>query len=123
MEKIINPDPSEWNRILERPQLKNEELLRICKDIFSEIRKHGDQAVAKYTWFFDKAKTDRLEVSENEFAEAEKAVDTELKEAIQIARQNIEDFHKLQLSVPERYILPGGFSCWQEIRSIEKVGL
>ncbi len=123
MEKIINPDPSEWNRILERPQLKNEELLRICKDIFSEIRKHGDQAVAKYTWFFDKAKTDRLEVSENEFAEAEKAVDTELKEAIQIARQNIEDFHKLQLSVPERYNHPGGFSCWQEIRSIEKVGL
>lgn len=123
MEKIVNPDLSGWNRIIERPRLKNEELSGICRDIFSEIRKSGDQAVTKYTWFFDKVRIERLEVDKDEFAECEKAVGSDLKEAIRIAMRNIENFHKLQLSAPERYDHPGGFSCWQEIRSIEKVGL
>ena len=40
-------------------------------------------------------------VSENEFVEAEKRVSTELKQAIQQAKSNIEKFHKAQIEEPK----------------------
>lgn len=123
MEKIINPARKDWAELLARPKIKNDDLIKICKDIFGEIMKDGDAALAKYTWFFDKVKIDNFEVSEEEFVLAESKVDETLKTAIRDAKKNIEAFHFLQK--PERceYANPDGFRCWQEARGIEKVGL
>lgn len=123
MEKIVYPERAEWAGILARPQIKNDDLVKICKDIFAEVIKKGDQALAKYTWFFDKVKIENPEVSPEEFLEAEKTISEELKQAIRIARENIKAFHELQIPGVVKYSNADGFCCWQEVRGIEKVGL
>ncbi len=123
MKKMINPRREEWEGILARPQMRNADLEKICKDIFSEIRKNGDQALRKYTWFFDRVQIDEFAVGEAEFYAAAKSVDDSLKKAIEEARRNIEAFHTLQKSGRLEYVNEKGFRCWQEARGIEKVGL
>ena len=123
MEKIINPAKQDWTNLLARPKFKNDDLVKICKDIFAEIMKDGDKALAKYTWFFDKVKVEKFAVTEDEFLKAEQMVGEDLKEAIREAKRNIEAFHQLQKPEPCEYVNPNGFRCWQEARGIEKVGL
>lgn len=123
MKKVINPKREEWEVLLARPQMRNADLEKICKDIFSEIRKNGDQALRKYTWFFDRVQIGEFAVSEAEFKAAAGLVAEELKEAIKETRRNIEAFHTLQKSGRLEYVNEKGFRCWQEARGIEKVGL
>lgn len=123
MEKICNPKREEWAGILARPQMKSDDLVKICKDVFAEILKDGDKALAKYTWFFDKVKVERFAVTMTEFEVATESVKPELKSAIQEARKNIMAFHALQKPEQPEYVNPNGFCCWQEFRGIEKVGL
>ena len=123
MERIINPVRERWVDLLERPRMENADLQKICKAIFAEVLKDGDKALVKYTWFFDQAKVERLQVAEAEFREAEREVNNDLKRAITEARQNIEAFHTLQLTGRNEYVNPKGFRCWQETRGIGKVGL
>lgn len=123
MEKIINPGKKEWGKLIARPELRNDDLVKICKNIFVEVLRDGDKAVAKYTWFFDKARPGQLEVSREEFEQAGKEVKEELKDAICLAKENIEAFHSLQGPERREYVNANGFRCWQEMRGIEKVGL
>lgn len=62
-------------------------------------------------------------VGPDEFARAETLVPVELKKAITAAKANIEAFHKLQMPAVVEYTSPAGFTCRQEPRPIEKVGL
>lgn len=123
MKKVINPEREEWEVLLARPQMRNADLEKICKGVFSEIRKNGDQALRKYTWFFDRVQIDEFAVSEAEFEVAAGLVAEELKQAIKEAKRNIETFHRLQRSGRLEYVHEKGFRCWQEARGIEKVGL
>lgn len=123
MEKIINPEKDTWTNLVVRPQIKNDDLMKICREIFMEVKKNGDEALAKYSWFFDKARIKDFAVSRSEIEKAGTMVDDELKAAIRLAKQNIENFHALQKFEPCEWVEPAGFRCWQESRSIEKVGL
>lgn len=123
MEKIINPVRQEWAKLLARPKFNNDDLVKICKDIFAEVMRDGDKALAKYTLRFDRVSLENIAVTEEEFDRAEQAVGEELKEAIREAKRNIEAFHILQKPAPCEYINSHGFRCWQEAKGIEKVGL
>lgn len=123
MEKIINPVRQDWAKLLARPKFDGDGLVKICKDIFAEVMKEGDKALAKYTLRFDKVSLEDIAVTEDEFNRADRAVGEELKAAIHEAKQNIEAFHVLQKPVPCEYVNSNGFRCWQEARGIEKVGL
>ena len=61
-------------QILERPENGGEDLDKVCKAVFDEVRRDGDEALRKYTWYFDRVKLERLEVTEEEFQEAESVV-------------------------------------------------
>lgn len=77
MKKILYPGKEEWMQILERPENGGEDLDKVCKAVFDEVRRDGDEALRKYTWYFDRVKLERLEVTEEEFQEAESVVDAE----------------------------------------------
>lgn len=110
MERIINPVRERWDGLIECVLgWKMLHLQKICKAIFAEVLKDGDKALTKYTWFFDQAKVERLQVAEAEFREAEREVNNDLKRAITEARQNIEAFHTLQLTGRNEYVNPKGF--------------
>lgn len=52
MQKILYPEREKWTRILERPENKGEDLDKVCKAVFDEVRRDGDEALRKYTWYF-----------------------------------------------------------------------
>ncbi|MGZ9675879.1 histidinol dehydrogenase [Flavobacterium sp. GNP001] len=123
MNKIYNPKPETWSSILERPTKTVDDIEATVKEIFKEVQKKGDEAVAKYTSLFDGVAVDTMVVSEAEIQEAIAAVPQELKEAIALAKSNITAFHRAQKTERVAVETVAGVSCWQEKRPIQKVGL
>ncbi|RXQ95878.1 histidinol dehydrogenase [Ancylomarina salipaludis] len=123
MQTIKYPQKNEWNQILARPTIELEEMEEVVKQIFKEVKADGDAALRKYTWFYDRVKIDELAVSQSEIDGAEQFISDELKNAIQIAAQNIEKFHKAQKVETELIETTEGVSCWRKFTPIDKVGL
>ncbi|MFV5696483.1 histidinol dehydrogenase [Flavobacterium sp. LB3P122] len=123
MNKIYNPKPETWSSILERPTKTVNDIEATVKEIFKEVQKKGDVAVAKYTSLFDGASIENLEVSKAEIDEAIASVPSELKEAIQLAKTNIKKFHSAQKTNRVEVETIEGVNCWQEKRPIQKIGL
>ena len=123
MNKIYEPKPSSWSAILERPTKTVDDIELTVKEIFKEVQKKGDAAVAKYTSIFDGVTFENLEVSKQEIENAVAVVPTELKEAIQLAKSNIEKFHAAQKTTKVEVETVEGVQCWQEKRPIQKIGL
>tara|TARA_A100000171_G_scaffold51774_1_gene67238 strand:- start:15165 stop:16511 length:1347 start_codon:yes stop_codon:yes gene_type:complete len=121
MNTLLNPKQSTWCKILQRPTKTVEEIEATVSEIFAEVEKKGDEAVAKYTRLFDGVRLNALRVSEAELNAAEIA--SELKEAIQLAKSNIETFHRAQITEKISIDPMPGVQCWQEKRPIQKVGL
>lgn len=123
MKKIYNPQPESWSEICKRPTQTFSDIEETVKQIFKEVQQKGDKAIAKYASFFDGVTLENIQVSSEEIEIAKKEVTAELKEAIQLAKSNIEQFHAAQKTdkiVVETTI---GVTCWQEKRPIQKVGL
>nr|WP_315187959.1 histidinol dehydrogenase [uncultured Flavobacterium sp.] len=123
MNKIYNPKPATWASILERPTKTIDDIEATVKEIFKEVQKKGDSAVAKYTSLFDGAVIENLEVSQVEIDEAIATIPQELKNAIQLAKANIKKFHTAQKTHRVAVETIEGVNCWQEKRPIQKIGL
>ena len=123
MNIIKYPSRSEWKSILSRPTLNTATLRDTVLQVLGDIREKGDKAVIEYEEKFDKVKLASLEVTEEEFTEAEKATDSTLKEAIGKALENIRTFHASQKFEGQKVTTTTGVTCWQKAVAIEKVGL
>lgn len=123
MNKIYNPKPESWSELLKRPTQTIEDIEVTVKEIFKEIQKKGDGAVAKYTSLFDGVVLENYEVSIAEIEQAIDSISVELKDAIQLAKSNIEKFHTAQKTEKVVVETIEGVNCWQEKRPIQKVGL
>ena len=93
MNIITNPEKTNWSEILKRPTQSYAKIEETVKSIFDEVTSKGDFAISKYTSFFDGVTLDSFEVSADEIIEAKKLISNELKEAIHLAKSNIERFH------------------------------
>jgi len=123
MQSYIFPDRQAWAKILERPSLDNSQLETTVSQVLQKIQKEGDQALKAYTKQFDGVELHQLEVSSEEITAAELSLSQELKEAIQLAKENIARFHaQQQLEVEVVETMPG-VQCWRKSVGIEKVGL
>ena len=123
MKIIKNPLKKNWTSITQRPTKAIEDIEETVMQIFSEVKEKGDVAISKYTSFFDGITLQNTLVSEKELKEATHLVSDELKEAIKLAKSNIEKFHKAQKTSKITVETTAGVLCWQEKRPIEKVGL
>lgn len=123
MKKINNPKREEWSEILQRPTQTMEDIEQTVSQIFSEVKLKGDRAIKKYTTLFDGVNLEELQVSKIEIEEAIIKVPKELKEAIILAKSNIEKFHDAQKAQKIKVETIKGVTCWQEKRPIEKIGL
>lgn len=123
MNKIYNPKPETWSSILERPTKTVDDIEATVKEIFTEVQKTGDVAVAKYTSLFDGVSMDNIEVTKAEIDQAIASVSSELKEAISLAKSNIKKFHTAQKTNRVVVETIEGVNCWQEKRPIQKIGL
>jgi histidinol dehydrogenase len=123
MQTFINPPGDKWKEIIERPKINDTELKNIVSDILADVKQHGDTAIKKYSLQFGKVLLDDLKVTEEEIKEAVLLVDIELKDAIQIAKSNIEKFHLSQREEVQQVETSNGVVCWRKSVAIEKVGL
>ncbi|MGY0407476.1 MAG: histidinol dehydrogenase, partial [Polaribacter sp.] len=87
------------------------------------VQRNGDVAIDKYTSIFDSISLENNLVSKKEIKEAIELVSAELKEAIDVAKENITKFHTAQKTEKIVVETTNGVSCWQEKRPIQKVGL
>lgn len=123
MKNINNPQKKDWNQILQRPTKTVDDIEKTVNQIFDDVQRNGDAAVNKYTELFDGVSLDNNIVSIEEINEAVAEVSNELKDAIQLAKENITKFHTAQKTEKVFVETAVGVSCWQEKRPIQKVGL
>jgi histidinol dehydrogenase len=123
MKTIINPKKEQWGELIQRPELKAQELNELVSSVFQTVEKLGDAGVRGYTKRFDQVEIFDPKVTEEEIQVAAELVPAKLKEAIEIAAQNIRKFHTSQVSEETSIETQEGVKCWRESRAIEKVGL
>ena len=123
MNKIYNPTPDTWASILERPTKTVNDIEQTVKEIFAAVQQEGDAAIAQYTKQFDGVYFENSEVTITEIEAAKNSISDDLKEAISLAKANIEKFHQAQITTRVAVETAVGVQCWQEKRPIQKVGL
>lgn len=123
MKTIKHPKKKDWPQILKRPTQTVDDIEATVNQIFQDVERNGDAALAKYTSMFDDVELSSIAVSKEEIEAASRAVSQELKDAIQLAKRNIETFHAAQITEKVYQETTKGVACWQEKRPIEKVGL
>lgn len=123
MKQIEYPDKSQWAELLKRPSLNVESLFDTVRTILDRVKTEGDRAVLAYEEQFDNVKLSALAVTGEEMREAETLISEELKNAIRLAKQNIETFHAAQRFTSKRVETQPGVTCWQKAVPIERVGL
>ena len=123
MKIIQNPKQEKWQELLARPVFDTLPLEKKVRKILARIKKDGDKAIKKFTREFDGIKTKSLLVTQTEINDAVKEVPDALKQAIRLAKSNIEKFHASQLQTTEFIETMPGVRCWRNAVGIEKVGL
>ena len=117
------PQKEIWSELVKRPALQKEKLTELIAEIFNEVEQNGDEALKLFSEKFDGVNLENISVSDAEISFADSFVDSELKLAIQQAKENITKFHASQEVNIEKVETTKGVVCWRENRAIEKVGI
>ncbi|MDG4653613.1 histidinol dehydrogenase [Chryseobacterium arthrosphaerae] len=117
------PTKDTWKDLVKRPVLEQKEISELIAEIFAEVKKNGDKALAEFNKKFDKADTQSISVTEEEIENAENLISDDLKKAIRQAKENISKFHASQKQEIQKIETTKGVVCWRENRAVEKVGI
>lgn len=123
MQKIINPKRIIWQELTTRPNFNCKQLDNTVNKVFNAIKENGDEALRQYSLLYDKAVIKDFRINNKKLIQSGKKISNELKDAINLAKNNIEKFHLSQKSRKKIIETTNGVMCWQENRPIEKVGL
>ena len=123
MNLIKYPNKEIWEDILKRPTIDTASLETTVQSVLSDIKANGQSAVRKYTLQFDKVDIENVIVTAAEFSVAERVTSEDLKQAIQLAKKNIETFHSAQKEEVKIIKTMRGVTCWRKSIAIQKVGL
>jgi histidinol dehydrogenase len=118
-----NPSKKEWSALLARPSFDASTLLPKVQAIINDVRANGDEALLRFTKEFDKVQLKSIALDESIKANAEEALSSSLKSAIQLAKSNIEKFHLPQFQKMDRIETMPGVWCWRKSIGIETVGI
>ncbi len=123
MEKLIFPSSEKWQKACQRPEIGKKKLNNIVNSVLREVKENRDKALFQYTLEFDGIKLDQLKVSEEEIKTANDSISIGLKNAIELAKRNIEKFHKSQSQIEPEVETIKGVRCWRKSVPIDKVGI
>ncbi|KAL9403142.1 hypothetical protein Peur_000114 [Populus x canadensis] len=112
---------SEVESLKARPRIDFSSIFGIVNPIVDDVRERGDAAVKDYTSRFDKVKLDKIVENVSELPDPE--LDATVKEAFDVAYNNIYAFHLAQKSVEKSVETMKGVRCKRVARSIGSVGL
>ncbi len=120
---IKYPARGEWAELMKRAVADTSELHKTVADILEAVRRDGDEALKVFAERFDKVVLSDLRVSKEEIEEAKNALSPQLKEAIDVAAQNIAKFHHAQVMKEISVETSPGVVCRQRAVPISNVGL
>lgn len=123
MRTILYPEPSEWERLVQRPAIERRMLDKPVIEIISRVKAEGDSALREFSKRFNNYEALEFRVDDNEIAEASGKISDELKEVINNAVCNISRFHSLKSNESEVTTTARGVKCWSRLLPIERVGL
>jgi histidinol dehydrogenase len=117
------PPKMNWEGLLERPKISAIELESHVRRVLETVKKDGDKALIKFAKEFDRVEMTAFEVTDVEMQQGVASTPPELKQAILLAKENIEKFHAKQFPAVEVVETMPGVRCWRKAVAIEKVGL
>ncbi|MEG2000755.1 MAG: histidinol dehydrogenase [Evtepia sp.] len=103
------------------PETENAET--IVRDIISDVRKQGDDALRRYTEKFDGVKLSALELTDYQIEDGFRKADPQLVEILYMATERIYKFHEKQKRTGFMINDEPGVMMGQKILPLEKVGL
>ncbi|KAL3577384.1 hypothetical protein D5086_022667 [Populus alba] len=104
-----------------RPRIDFSSIFGIVNPIVDDVRQRGDDAVKDYTAKFDKVKLDKIVENVSELPDPE--LEATVREAFDVAYDNIYAFHLAQKSTEKSVENMKGVRCKRVARSISSVGL
>jgi histidinol dehydrogenase len=115
--------PSAISDLVQRNTDAGNTIRETVESIINEVKTNGDAALKAFALKFDKVELSSLYIEKEEIAKLAAAIEAPVKQAIETAYNNIEKFHRTQISKEEKTETSIGVTCWRETRAIEKVGL
>ncbi len=107
---------------LPRPDIAGDGPREAVRDIIDRVRAGGDQVLLELTETFDRVRLERLRVGEAELQAAVDGLAPELRAAMEVSIEGIEDFHRHQLRDPQ-LIERDGLTIRAYQRPIRRAGL
>jgi histidinol dehydrogenase len=123
MEELVLPPKESWEKLCRRPEIPGIDLENIVREIINNVKSNSDKAVKSYSEKFDGVPLENLVVSSDEILQSASQIPRELKDAINIAKKNIEIFHSAQIIDEPVVETIKGVRCWRISVPIEKAGL
>ncbi|WP_066835432.1 histidinol dehydrogenase [Rufibacter ruber] len=123
MKTYLYPKREEWADLTQRPVQKLDQLRAGVQQTFDLVQQRGDAALIELAAKFDKATLQNVWVTDKEVAAAVPQVAQELKDAIELAYNNISRFHEAQREPVQQLETMPGVTCWRKSVAIQKVGL
>lgn len=123
MKVYKDPSLDLWSQLVQRPVQDFQRLEEIVDPILRKVQRKGDKALYKFAREYEHVELESLLVTPEEIAAAGHQVPEDLKQAIQVARENIEKFHAAQQPSEEALETFPGVFCYRKAVPIEKVGL
>lgn len=126
------PDPIFWQQCsnserkdaLARPALADSVSLKdIVSQILNEVKSEGDAAILRLTEKFDRARLTQLSLDSELMTAAAETTPENVKQAIDLAYENIKCFHSAQLPQDIKIETQPGVVCEQKHSALERVGL
>ena len=122
MIRILDAEKVPLSEILARTE-DTRDLSGTVAGIIAEVRKHGDEALRRYSREFDKADVHALEVPPARMEQALAALDPALRAVLEEAAENIRAFHRRQVQNGFVISEKPGVVLGQKVTPIEKVGV
>lgn len=114
------------SRLLKRSQADLSRIMEDVRPIIADVKTRGDEALRHYAKKFEGCDLENIKATAEEFETAEKALEDDLKTAIQHCVRNVRRFHEEQMRRVEKPWLlevePGVFAG-EQVSAIDSVGL
>ncbi|MGB0860204.1 MAG: histidinol dehydrogenase [Pseudoalteromonas spongiae] len=110
--------------LLARPAQQDQSALQArVQTIIDTVKENGDKALLDFNQQFDNNQSEQLIVPQSEIDNSPALLSTELKDAIDIAFNNITKFHQAQLPVTKIIETQPGVCCELRYQPIQAVGI
>lgn len=126
--RLTSTDPAfdeKFKALLATKREISEDVDETVKTILADVIQRGDDALLDYTKKFDRVTLTaaQLRFTREEIAAAVKSCDSKALDALKLAHDRIESFHKKQLPDDQRFTDPVGVELGHRWTAIEAVGL